>query len=55
MVKELHMENKVDKSFYEKLADDAIETIAKLGNYEWFVSDDPYIAPPFVGGKIINM
>lgn len=51
MVKEMHMEDKVDKSFYDKLANDAIETIANLGDYEWFVSDDPYDAPPFAGGR----
>ena len=47
----MHMEDKVDKSFYDKLANDAIETIANLGDYEWFVSDDPYDAPPFAGGR----
>ena len=54
MVKELNMEDKVDRSFYDKLANDAIEAIADVGNYEWFVSDDPYIPAPFVGGKIMS-
>ena len=54
MVKELHMENCVDRSFYDKLANDAIDAIANVGDYEWFVSDDPYDAPPFVGGKMIK-
>lgn len=30
----------VDRSFYNKLVDDAIEAISKYGDYEWFVSDD---------------
>lgn len=54
MVKEMHMEDRVDRSFYDKLANDAIEAIAKIGDYEWFVSDDPYDAPPFAGGKRIK-
>ena len=54
MVKELHMEDKIDRSFYDKLANDAIEAIAEVGNYEWFVSDDSYNPAPFAGGKILN-
>lgn len=33
----------LDRSFYDKLVDDAIETIEQYGDFEWFVSDDPYI------------
>lgn len=33
----------VDKSYYMKLVDDAVETISQFGDVEWFVSDDPYI------------
>ena len=54
MVKELNMEKLVDKSFYEKLANDAIDTIANTGDYEWFVSDDPYIPAPFAGAKLFT-
>lgn len=53
MVKELHIEDKVDRSFYDKLANDAIDAIAAVGDYEWFVSDDPYISPPIIGGARI--
>jgi hypothetical protein len=28
------------------LVDDAVETISKYGDFEWFVSDDPYVAKP---------
>ena len=57
MVRELHKEDLVDKSFYENLVNDAIDAIAKVGDYEWFVSDDPYNEPPIQGGfgKIIKM
>lgn len=37
-------EDVVDLSFYNKLVDDAIEAISKYGNFEWFISDDPYIS-----------
>ena len=29
----------------------AVEAISKYGDYEWFVSDDPYILPVYVFGK----
>lgn len=35
----------IDKSYYNKLVDDALETIGKYGDAEWFISDDPYIGP----------
>ena len=43
VVKELGKEDDIDRSFYEKLIDEAIEDISKYGDFEWFVSDDPYI------------
>ena len=33
----------MDRSFYDKHVDDAIETIEQYGDFEWFISDDPYI------------
>ena len=52
MVRELNKQDDIDYSFYDKLVNDAVETISKYGDFEWFVSDDPYISPPFVGGNI---
>lgn len=46
MVKELHKENDIDRSYYDKLVDDAIETIDKYGDFEKFVSEEPYIDKP---------
>lgn len=43
MVKELGKEADIDRSFYNKLVDDAVEAISKYGDFEQFVSDDPYI------------
>ena len=45
VVKELGKKDDIDCSFYEKLIDEAIEDISKYGDFEWFVSDDPYISP----------
>lgn len=44
LVKKSGKEDRIDRSFYDNLANDAIETISKYGDYEWFVSDDPYIS-----------
>ena len=38
------VENLIDKSYYTKLVDDAVETISEFGDFEWFVSDDPYVS-----------
>ena len=35
------LEDKVDKSYYRKLVDDAVKVISEFGDFEWFVSDDP--------------
>ena len=49
MVKTLGKEKDIDRSYYDKLVDDAVDTIGKYGDFEWFVSDDPTpdIAPWF--------
>ena len=44
-VKTLNKKDCIDYSFYDKLADDAVDAINKYGDFEWFVSDDPYISP----------
>lgn len=41
MVKELEKQDDIDLSFYNKLVDDAVDAIAKYGDFEWFISDDP--------------
>jgi len=50
MVKTLNKEDDIDRSYYDKLVNDAVETISKYGDFEWFVSDDPYVpdSPPWV-------
>lgn len=45
MVKELGKEDDIDRSYYDELVNDAIESLIAYGDYEWFVSDDPYVGP----------
>lgn len=42
-VKVLDKQDDIDRSYYEKQIDTAVETISKYGDVEWFISDDPYI------------
>ena len=46
LVKELGRENDIDNSYYENLANEAVESIAEYGDYEWFVSEEPYTEEP---------
>lgn len=46
MVRMLHKEDDIDRSYYDRLVDEAKETISKYGDFEWFVSEDPYDVPP---------
>lgn len=36
-------EDNIDKTYYRKLADDAVDTISQYCDFNWFVSNDPYI------------
>lgn len=40
IVKVLGNEDDIDLNYYRKLVDDAVETISKYGDFEWFVSND---------------
>ena len=51
VVKTLGKENDIDRSYYDKLANDAVDAVAKYGDFEWFVSDDPPLdleTPPWL-------
>lgn len=39
MVKELGKESDIDRTYYDKLVDDAVDTISKYGDFEMFVAD----------------
>ena len=43
MVRTLAKDKDIDRSFYHKLIDDAVDAISEHGDFEWFVSDDPYV------------
>ena len=53
MVKSNKKENDIDYRYYETMANDAVAAIFDYGDFEWFVSDDPYVKaipddkPPF--------
>lgn len=55
IVKEFGREEHIDRSYYEKMVDDAIESISKYGDFEWFVSDDPYISPSYQDGEPVYL
>lgn len=41
MIRTLGKENDIDRSYYDKLVNDAVETISQYGDFERFVSGDP--------------
>lgn len=45
MVYNLHLEDSIDRSYFDKMVDDAADTITKYGDLEWFVSDDDGMPP----------
>lgn len=50
LIRDSDSQDAIDRSYYDKLVDDAVETIRQYGDYEWFVSDDPYVTdttPPW--------
>lgn len=49
-VKLLSKEKDIDRSYYDKLVDDAADAIREYGDLEWFISDDPYIPKQPVPG-----
>ena len=51
MVKQLGKQDDIDKGYYNKLCDTAIHDISEFGDYEWFVSDQPYIGPWYEDGR----
>ena len=50
-VRLLNKMDAIDESHFKAMADAAIDTIKKYGDYEWFVSDDPYVGPDYIPGE----
>lgn len=51
IVSSLGRTNDIDEGHFKEMADAAIDTIKKYGDYEWFVSDAPYTPPIFIEGE----
>lgn len=47
MVRNLGLQDKIDMSYYQQMADEAIDTIKQFGDYELFVSDESVSELPF--------
>ncbi len=43
MVHELGLEAQIDRGYYDKQVDEAVKSLSEFGDFEWFISDDPYI------------
>lgn len=50
-VLENNLQDTIDEKHFIEMADDAIETISKFGDFEWFVSDDEYVEPDYAIGE----
>ena len=44
-VKNLQKEDDIDRSYYNAMVDEAVATVSKYGDFEWFVSDDDGLPP----------
>lgn len=51
IVSSLGKTDDIDEGHFKEMADAAIDTIKKYGDYEWFVSDAPYTPPIFIEGE----
>lgn len=51
IVKALGKEDDIDRSYYDKMAEEAMKAIVTYGDFDWFISDKPYIPPKYVNGK----
>jgi hypothetical protein len=51
IVSSLGRTDDIDEGRFKEMADAAIDTIKKYGDYEWFVSDAPYTPPIFIEGE----
>lgn len=51
IVSSLDRTDDIDEGHFKEMADAAIDTIKKYGDYEWFVSDAPYAPPIFIEGE----
>lgn len=55
IVRNLGKDADVDYEYYNELVTDAVHTIVSYGDFEWFVSEEPYIRPDFKDGKPVYL
>lgn len=55
MVKHLEKEDCIDRSYYDKLVDDAADSVSKYCDLEWFISDDSSDLPLPLAPDFINI
>ena len=49
MVRTLNKHDDIDRSYYDKMVDDAVESISSYGDFEWFVSENTdVVIPPWI-------
>ena len=42
-VQSLGLEDQIDRRYYDQQVDKAVRAISDMGDYDWFVSEEPYI------------
>ena len=45
VVYSLHMEDDIDKTYFDKEVNEAVDEISKYGDFEWFAADDSGVPP----------
>ena len=45
------LEKYINVDYYENLVQEAIKSISEYGDYNWFISDDAYVAPVLIKGE----
>lgn len=51
MVEKLNKFDSIEEGHFIEMVDAAKDSISKFADYEWFVSDDPYIKPIYIEGE----
>lgn len=58
VVYSLHMEDDIDKTYFDKEVNEAVDEISKYGDFEWFAADDsgvpPWSAPDLPWNDILD-
>ena len=54
IIRDEGLEDQIDRSYYDNLCNEAIETISQYGDFDWFVGDDRYISPNPKSNELIE-